>query len=271
MRILLWAIAASAGFGSVPPALAWWDQGHMEIAALAYGQLDPAVRETVDRLIQLNPEYSEWTAGLPDDQKAKAAFVHAATWADDIKTDAAYTRDTVSDPTAAQNIGDADHLVHDYWHYVDIPFSSDETPVRMPDVPNALTEVELMTATLSSDASDDVKSYDLGWLLHLVGDLHQPLHATSRYSVPLDDDRGGNDEVVQPTEGQPIKLHLYWDSLLGDSSTPAEAIAAAKALPATDPILAAVDDLAFWIIESFTIAQNDVYTDIIGEDAGPFS
>ena len=78
----------------------------------------------------------------------------------------------------------------------------------------------------------------------------------------------GNDEVVQPTEGPAVKLHLYWDGLLGDRATPAEAIAAAKELPAADPELAAVSDPALWIIESFTIAQNDVYTDLIGEDAG---
>lgn len=60
---------------------------------------------------------------------------------------------------------------------------------------------QVMIETLGSLASDDVRSYDLVWLLHLVGDLHQPLHATSRFSNGLDDARGGNDEKVQPTKG----------------------------------------------------------------------
>lgn len=139
-----------------------------------------------------------------------------------------------------------------------------------PISPNALTQVQLFTATLGSDASDDLKSYDLVWLLHLVGDLHQPLHATARFSQPLGDNRGGNDETVQPLQGQPVRLHLYWDSLLGDAATPSASIAAAQGLPAADADAAAVSNPAQWIIESFAIAQNDVYTDLIGLGAGPF-
>ena len=37
--------------------------------------------------------------------------------------------------------------------------------------------------TILAEADDDVKSYDMVWLLHLVGDVHQPLHATSRFSA----------------------------------------------------------------------------------------
>jgi hypothetical protein len=261
---------AIAAFCLGTPAFAWWDAGHMQIAALAYDRLDPAVRTSVDSLIELNPSYPAWTAGVAEADKAKAAFVHAATWADDIKRDPAYTRDTVDAPTASQNLGYADRLVHDYWHYIDLPFSTDETEVAPPVSPNALTQVQLFTATLGSDASDDLKSYDLVWLLHLVGDLHQPLHATARFSQPLGDDRGGNDETVQPTQGQPLRLHLYWDSLLGEGSTPSAAIVAARGLPATEPAAASVSDPALWIIESFAIAQNEVYTDLIGPGAGPF-
>jgi hypothetical protein len=101
MRHVPLAVATIAAcLGSTPAAFAWWDQGHMAIAALAYEQLDPAVRATVDRLIKLNPEYAKWTADLPEDQKAEAAFVHAATWADDIKSEPDYARDTVDAPTA---------------------------------------------------------------------------------------------------------------------------------------------------------------------------
>src|SRR5262245_48474805 len=44
-----------------------------------------------------------------------------------------------------------------------------------------------------SGADDDVRSYDLVWLIHLVGDAHQPLHATARFSKTFPDgDAGGN-------------------------------------------------------------------------------
>ncbi len=213
------SIAASL-LASASPALAWLDQGHMTVAAYAYARLDPLVREQVDALLKLNPSYSRWVDGVSDDRKGFAAFTHAAVWADDIKRDAAYTRDKVTDLTSTQNIGYADHFVHDYWHYIDIPFTTDETPVKMPDSPNALTQLRVFATTLSSSADPQLKSYDLVWMLHIVGDLHQPLHATARFSKELEDDRGGNDEEVISTSGEKAKLHLYWDSLLGMAGTP---------------------------------------------------
>ena len=47
-------------FTSLAPALAWWDEGHMQIAYLAYKRLDPAVKDRVDALLKLNPDYSNW-------------------------------------------------------------------------------------------------------------------------------------------------------------------------------------------------------------------
>jgi hypothetical protein len=67
-------------------ALAWWDEGHMQIAYVAYKRLNPTTRDRADVLLKLNPDYANWTAGAPAGQEKLYAFVHAATWADDIKT-----------------------------------------------------------------------------------------------------------------------------------------------------------------------------------------
>ncbi|PZV34451.1 hypothetical protein B5V02_32275 [Mesorhizobium kowhaii] len=107
-------------FGSVlslilssAPALAWWDGGHMQVAAVAYSKLTPQPKAKVDALIKLNPDYPSWIAGVPDDKKAQYAFVHAAVWADDIKDSAhGYTKD--DDTPTAQNIGYADKNMHRY-------------------------------------------------------------------------------------------------------------------------------------------------------------
>ena len=66
----------------------------------------PSERRSIP-LLKLNNDYAKWTAGAPDDKTAKLyAFVHAATWADDIKTKQyGYKRDKVDSPTAGQNIG----------------------------------------------------------------------------------------------------------------------------------------------------------------------
>lgn len=56
-----------------------------------------------------------------------------------------------------------------------------------------------------------------------------------------------------------------------DKVTPDEAIAAARDLPAPDAAEVAIMDPALWAIESFAVAQNEVYTDLIGAGAGPFN
>ena len=88
----------------VSPAFAWWDAGHMQIAYVAYKGLEAPVKDKVDVLLRLNPDYPKWTAGITDPKTAKLyAFVHAATWADDIKTkEYNYTRDKVDSPRPAR-------------------------------------------------------------------------------------------------------------------------------------------------------------------------
>jgi hypothetical protein len=96
-------LAASVGVVA-SPAYAWWDEGHMQIAYIAYKRLDSAVRDRAVALLKLNPDYDHWTAGAPDAETAKLyAFVHAATWADDIKTKRyGYRRDATIDPNAGR-------------------------------------------------------------------------------------------------------------------------------------------------------------------------
>jgi hypothetical protein len=66
----------------------------------------------------------------------------------------------------------------------------------------------------SSGASDDVRSYDLVWILHLVGDAQQPLHAVGRFTASIPNgDSGGNAESVIPATGETIALHAYWDRI----------------------------------------------------------
>ncbi|CAH2402317.1 conserved exported hypothetical protein [Mesorhizobium escarrei] len=57
---------------SSAPALAWWDGGHMQVAAVAYSILTPQK----SRLSELD----RWIAGVPKNKKAPYAFVHAAVW-----------------------------------------------------------------------------------------------------------------------------------------------------------------------------------------------
>src|SRR5262249_14251441 len=191
-RTLLIATFLLVLFSAANPASAWWDGGHMQIAYLAYKHLDASVKDKADALLRLNKDYAKWTSEAANERTSKLyALVHAATWPDDIKTRDGYTADQVHSATAGQNIGYADHNHHAYWHFKDTNFSPDGIQVPPTDPVDLVTQLNLMIAALppSSGASDDVRSYDLVWILHLVGDAHQPLHAAGRFTrqIPAGD------------------------------------------------------------------------------------
>jgi hypothetical protein len=262
-------------------ALAWFEFGHMEIAASAWNRLDPSVQAKAAHLLKLNPMYPLWVDGVPDSDRDRIAFIKAAVWADDIKDPkkaARYTNDgdhPPPGPEASQNIGYDDLLMHKYWHLVDIPFSPDGTRLARPAMPNAQTQIAAFRAALSDpNKSDDIRSYDLVWLLHLVGDVHQPLHATSRFTrTQRTGDEGGNLVAIECGEGcSDDKLHFFWDDLpgLGKNATPEEAAAAAKLLPGPEARLASIADERIWIRESFQAAKKFAYASPVGPGRGPF-
>ncbi len=200
------------------------------------------------------------------------AFMRAAVWPDDIKESwAGYTNDgdIPKDEASGQNIGYEDKRQHRYWHYKDIGFSTDGTAVPVPDRVNAATQMRLFIAALpwGSGANNSVRSYDLVWLLHLVSDVHQPLHATARASKNRPrGDRGGNEVKVRPATGEEINLHLYWDRMFGGYVTPFGAMRDAFAPTgigklAVDPGAAAIDDPDVWLTESSEIAKSVAYAE----------
>ena len=255
-------------------ASAWDDFGHMTVAAVAWEQLSPELQQRATALLKLNPNYQAWIANVPPENADEVAFVRAATWPDAIKRDATYKNDgeQPSGPDAGKNVGYGDLLQHRYWHFVDQPFSPDGTPVHAASTPNAETQIVAFRQTLASpNAPDELKSYDLVWLLHLVGDVHQPLHATSRFDHQQPNgDRGGNSVALckRPCKDE---LHGFWDDVLGKSEKPADAIAAARRIASADPGLAGILDESTWIQESFHLARTAVYVKPIGIGPGPFT
>jgi hypothetical protein len=86
-------------------AMAWWDEGHMRVAAMAYELLTPAAKAEANRLIRLNPKYDEWVGAVPSTPDGRPkdvdryTFIRASVWADDIKTFKQY-RDASRDDDA---------------------------------------------------------------------------------------------------------------------------------------------------------------------------
>jgi hypothetical protein len=270
--------------GLTDPAFGWNDRGHMSVAYLAYKQLTPSTRDRVNVLLKLNPKYNDWAARVDRevptasaDDKNLMIFMIAATWADGIKRDSTYTKDgdqngnrPSGSPDPAKNTGYDDLLMHKYWHFIDTPFTTDGTTLPAIPTPNAQDRIALFRGVLAStSASDELKSYDLTWLLHLVGDIHQPLHASTRVSsTDPDGDAGGNLVKLACTK---CELHAYWDDLLGTINNLKTVKNAAKKLPKPDAALAAKSDEKDWVAESFVESKQTVYQPPIVAGDGPFT
>jgi hypothetical protein len=195
---------------------AWNATGHKIISAMVYDRLTPAARARVDDLIRAHPDYqSHFLRDVPADAtpaaKARAAFINASLWPDQIRDDPRFYNDDRADAKPTPTLpGFPDMGRHVTWHYISIPFTQDGTPLRDAPTPNAVTEITRLSNVVGTPGDGAV--YALPWLIHLVEDLHNPLHAVARFSQDnLNGDRGGNLIFVEPGRN----LHAFWDALGG--------------------------------------------------------
>jgi S1/P1 Nuclease len=95
-------------------------------------------------------------------------FMQASRWADDIR----------SQDKAQNRLS---------WHYVNLPFKPEEQPanvqVREPELVNVLTAMAENESVVNNENNPERKAIALAWLVHLVGDIHQPLHAVQLFTV----------------------------------------------------------------------------------------
>src|ERR1700733_13183181 len=74
-------------------ASAWNSAGHMMVAAVAYERLTPEAHARVSHLLRLNPDYPKWIEHASGADRDRIAFVMAATWPDEIKSEGDYQND----------------------------------------------------------------------------------------------------------------------------------------------------------------------------------
>lgn len=258
------------------PCWAWFDAGHMIVAYIAYQKLDPQIQKRVDVLMKLNPMYKTWTKGVASKRKGVVAFVNAATWPDCIK-DAQRCPGFQNvggdippgNPTDGQNIGYKDKLMHKYWHYVDHPISAG-APGLDPPAPNAETQIQLFAEAIGSNKSDNIKSYDIVWLEHIIGDIHQPLHAAARYTQNHPKGDAGGNFVTFCKKPCRDELHAFWDGLPGDRPSFDEvAQKGQELLGRPKPHGADSLEVTAWTLASFDLAKTAVYVSPIGSDNDP--
>ena len=186
-------------------AHAWSGAGHQIIAAEAYRELSPALRKKAIQLLQSHPQYDQWKDSLNGDAEGLEfgvrIFMRASTWPDEIRRrESQYN--------------------HPKWHYIDYPLKPSRLSVAPDSSPknNIVYAVEQCKRILSDHtAPPEERAACLSWQIHLLGDLHQPLHCSSLFdSAHPKGDKGGNDFFVKPG-ARSISLHRLWDGLLGTS------------------------------------------------------
>lgn len=254
MALCIWAAFVS-------PSQAWVSTGHEIIAQIAYDQLSEPTRGAIIAILKHHPRVNEDL--LRDEIRAKddglAIFLRAATWPDMIRYPAHPMTHTEQ---------------HSKWHYVDIPFETDGVKGPQPefqwdgqsDPANLVQAMQKMLADLKNhQTAADRRAIDVCWVEHLVGDAHQPLHATSWFSNEYPHgDLGGLLDIVQNDRNETVNLHYLWDSIEGLSLDPDIIRASADRIEAAHPLskmkVRATDlSVVDWVEESFTAAKSAAY------------
>lgn len=172
-------------------ASAWGCQGHQVVAYIAESELNSQAISAVNDLLTANPitgvkRFCTKPAGL-------SPMSDAATWADDVR----------------------DQAGNGNWHFIDVPLANaGEDPSPWCNDDCVLFAIQKQLAILRDPTYPDASRADaLRYVIHFVGDVHQPLHATD------DADRGGNCVPVffksmgsRSRGGRKTELHHIWDT-----------------------------------------------------------
>jgi hypothetical protein len=147
------------------------------------------------------------------------------------------------------------------WHYVD----NEIRGAALASPGQLVAKIEEFRTTLADrGAPPAARLLALQFLLHLVGDLHQPLHAAD------DHDRGGNDvQVIAPGLAR-ASLHHYWDTVFVGRLGEDPQQVADRLLGGLDPserARAVAGTPAQWAAESFRAAASVVYGRLPPADA----
>ena len=196
------------------------------------------------------------------------AFIEASTWPDEIRKDKRFYSAGIDAPTPTLP-GFPDMERRRNWHGVSYPLAPDgadrgpasHTPPLSGRIDKALPEVAQALGARDTPRIEQV--YALPWLIHLVGDAHQPLHTSVRLDAEGRWDKLGNRlEVRNPfNTRKPVStLHAFWDDLPGPPWLRGDTLdQVSHALMEAHPRPARSSSSQRWIEESWRIARDDGY------------
>jgi hypothetical protein len=220
-----------------PRAFAWGPVGHETVAYIAEDHLTPVAKQGVEAILGSDLDLAD-----------------VSNWADEVRI--------TSRPETAG------------WHFIDIP--DRQQGVNESDEPSfcsqgsrdncVVNQIGLDKAQLGHTGATAAQKLEaLKFLVHFVGDVHQPLHCAN------DSDRGGNEKVVRfakpgshSTTGTKIKLHALWDRLLEiQTKESARELASDLEQSITDSEVNSWQSgtPTDWAWESFEIAHDAIYSE----------
>lgn len=228
MRAKTLALALAVVAVSFGSALGWDKAGHQAVVRIAASRLTPAVQAAV--------------ADFLDSPDAVTGMDKYAAWADEIRKGRYSTAP---------------------WHYVDIPITSDGYDAAR-DCANDDCVVAQITKEITvlkdKTLAKPVRAEALMFLIHFVGDIHQPLHCANN------DDKGGG-KVVVMAGPQKTNLHAVWDTATVNAiGTDPAAIATLLSSKITPDVAAAwsTGTPEQWANEGFAIAKLKIYPQFPG-------
>lgn len=250
-------------------ALAWNSAGHRLIASIAWEKLSSEARAESSRLLREHPNYERWRRKAGVDAPERIVFIEASTWPDEIRKDRRFYSAGKEEPTPTLP-GFPDMERRGDWHYVNRPL--DDSPSIYPLTGQIDKQLVAQAKILGSrEASGVDRHYALPWLIHLVGDAHQPLHASVRLNAAGRWDKLGDGEtIINPfnPRKKSSTLHAFWDDLPGPSGLRGERLdTATHALLALYPRPPRSRSSDKWLEESWQIARQSAYPE--SEEATP--
>jgi len=256
-------------FGVPDVASAWHDRGHRATAHIAWDAMGAPLRGRVIAVLRQHPRFeTDFLSHVPGeldpaDNAALGRWLlgQASIWPDLIQ---ALDRDIQQQYNRSR------------WHYINrVVWLTDEDEKRLangldhnmatafePPLRRDMNLIQALKGNLAiwhdAGASDADKAVALCWILHLTGDLHQPLHTVALFSAEFfpSGDRGGNSIDVRQGD-RTRNLHAVWDSLPTDM--PDLAPSASTLLSIENDV---VDDHAIdeWLRQHAALAARFVYT-----------
>ncbi len=230
------------------------------MALIAQRRLSPEVRSRIDRLL-FNGRYSIRDISACADQIRSGPPKPGAR---------AYPVDETCIVVAGEVKGNTGP-----WHYIDIPIPTKEKDLEKfcPQGNCVVDQIERFAKILHDSNDDQERRVALLFLVHFMGDIHQPLHAAERAC-----DQGGNKELVNFYLGDDElpndRLHSVWDTALVDKLMKDSRLADEQAL--TSDLSSRIDEVEAqkwaratvpqiaW--ESYRIAKKRVYRSIPFQD-----